>query len=196
MILFHAKLLVILLLLLLQAYAFIMPDGPWTLPVFPTQINVNYSELTDVPLDILFNGKRIPRILWTSMKDNPPKSFDQMSPHYQTMHQKNAANNWTFIFCDNNCVDNFFEKHWKGTKTYWVYKSLNRDIGVQAADLWRYCALWYYGGFYLDDDSIISKALDSCIHPEGITHSLPYLRTDSPTYSLTHSHCRYDDNIE
>ncbi len=162
-----------------------MPDGPpWTLPVFPTQIKVDYSEITDVPLDVLFNGKRIPRILWTSMKDNPPKSFDQMSPHYQTMHQQNAANNWTFIFCDNNCVDNFFEKHWKGTKTFWVYKSLNRDIGVQIADLWRYCALWYYGGLYLDDDSSISKVFDSCIHPEGITQSLPYLRADSPTYSL------------
>ncbi len=173
----EARLLVFVLLLLLQIRAFIMPDGPWMLPVFPAQTHVNYSEYTDVPVDVLFNGKRIPRIVWTSVKANPPKSFEQMPTHYQTMHQQNAPSNWTFIFCDNECVDNFFEKHWKNTKTYWVYKSLNRDIGVQIADLWRYCILWYYGGLYLDDDSVISNTFDNCINAEGIA---------LPTHSLSH----------
>ena len=99
----EAQLLVFVLLMLLQTRAFIMPDGPWMLPVFPAR-NVNYSEYTDVPVNILFNGKQIPRIVWTSIKANPPKSFEQMSPHYQKMHQRNAPSNWTFIFCDDGCI--------------------------------------------------------------------------------------------
>ncbi len=122
---------------------------PWNLPllpsVFPEQIYTNN------------NGKLIPRHLWMAFKAIPEL---RQQPDYLTkMLSRNSG--WNVTFADNEYIDAFMDKYYAGTSVHWAYKSVNPKLGVMYADIWRYSALYLFGGLYLDDDSYIESPYDN-----------------------------------
>lgn len=116
-------------------------------PVFPATL----PEVT------IFNqslGKYIPQKLWIAVKDRN----DPLPGHLQEFFNRN--NKWEVNICDNQCKDDFMSTVFGNTKIFWAYSMINPLVGASKADIWRYCALYTYGGVYLDDDSDIKTPLD------------------------------------
>lgn len=116
-------------------------------PVFPAKL----PEVT------IFNqslGKYIPQKLWIAVKDRN----DPLPGHLQEFFNRNSK--WEVNICDNQCKDDFMSTVFGNTKIYWAYSMINPLVGASKADIWRYCALYTYGGVYLDDDSDIKTPLD------------------------------------
>jgi mannosyltransferase OCH1-like enzyme len=59
--------------------------------------------------------------------------------------------------------DKFMNKSFANTSLLWAYNLISPKAGAAKADLWRYAALWIYGGVYIDDDSDIGAPLDNMI---------------------------------
>ena len=55
------------------------------------------------------------------------------------------------------------ETFFANTSILWAFKMANPLIGVSYSDMWRYCALWLFGGVYIDDDSSIGNLFDDII---------------------------------
>ena len=125
--------------------------GPWNLPVVP--------EEADRP-DLIENagGKSIPRHLWMAFKDVPEP--EDRRDHLVRMIERNEALNWTIHLEDNAAKTAFMEKYYRNTSVLWAYHSIHPKVGIAAADIWRYCVLWMFGGFYLDDDSYLAATFD------------------------------------
>ncbi len=125
---------------------------PWNLPLLPTY----EIEIGDEFKNTL--GKKIPRHLWMAFKDIP-KPEDR--PDYLTrMFNKNVALNWTLHLADNTDKMNFMEKYYNNTSLLWAYKIIHPKFGNTAADIWRYCVLYLFGGLYMDDDSYFESVWD------------------------------------
>ncbi len=61
--------------------------------------------------------------------------------------------------------DEFMNTTFAGTSYLWAYHMISPAAGAAKADLWRYAALWTYGGVYIDDDSDMKRPLDMMIDP-------------------------------
>jgi len=67
---------------------------------------------------------------------------------------------------DNTDKDKFMDKYFPGTSILHAYKNINAHAKVAASDIWRYCALYMFGGVYMDDDSSIGVPF------EKVTYSI------------------------
>jgi len=78
--------------------------------------------------------------------------------HYQKLVDNVKSNNthWNYMFFDDNDIENFVKT--KMPKYYNVYTHLPQKI--QKIDFFRYLAIYYYGGVYLDLDIQLTKPLD------------------------------------
>lgn len=120
-------------------------DDSW--PILPNSL----------PKVDLFNqslGKYIPQKLWIAVKSKE----DALPGHLTEFFNRNK--DWEVNICDNKCKDDFMSTVFGNTKVYWAYSMINPLVGAAKADIWRYSALYTYGGVYLDDDSDIKTPLD------------------------------------
>lgn len=120
---------------------------PSSWPLFPASL----------PPVTIYNetlGKYIPQRLWIAVKDRN----DPLPGHLNEFFQRNSK--WEVHICDNQCKDDFMSSVFGNTKIFWAYSMINPLVGASKADIWRYCALYTYGGVYLDDDSDIKTPLD------------------------------------
>lgn len=128
---------------------------PWNLPVLPsssTPIQLGNISLT--------GDKKIPRHLWLAVRD----LSDEMNWQLPPLFERNRG--WDVNLVTNEMKDIFMETVFANTSTLWAYNTINPAIGAAKADVWRYAALWVYGGVYIDDDSDMKVPLDDCINPE------------------------------
>lgn len=131
------------------------PNNPWNLPVVFPSLEFDSRYALDVPN---YGGKIPPRI-WINMREIPPKeNFTQYYQHLQNI--LNTAPSWTAYFMDEGKKDEFMRTFFKNTSILWAYEQISEDIRVAKSDIWRYCALYRFGGFYLDDDAYIDTPLD------------------------------------
>lgn len=131
---------------------------PWNLPVFPATLP-DYSFMMENS-----KGKLIPRHLWIGFKKIP--SPEEMSGHLQQVLERANSTYWTIHLLDDAAQDAFMDKYFHNTSVNWAYHTVNPEIGAAKGDIWRYCALYLFGGFYLDDDSYIGNHLDDLLHKD------------------------------
>lgn len=60
----------------------------------------------------------------------------------------------------------FLQIYYPNSSLVWAYQTIHSQVGVSACDLWRYAALYAFGGLYMDDDSDIQTDLEDAIQPE------------------------------
>lgn len=70
---------------------------------------------------------------------------------------------WTFLQFDDQECDHFMSLHFGG-EVYEAYRKINPTYGVARADLFRYCAMYTFGGLYLDIKSSATNKLEELIH--------------------------------
>lgn len=113
-------------------------NEPWNLPLLPPHFPELSSEFKNT------NGKQIPRHLWMAFKEIPDEK--NLPDHLRRMFMKNSALNWTLHLANNNDKLAFMEKYYYNTSLLWAYKSIHPKLGNSAADIWRYCVLYIFGG--------------------------------------------------
>ncbi|HYA85643.1 MAG TPA: glycosyltransferase [Nitrospirota bacterium] len=71
---------------------------------------------------------------------------------------------YEYLFFDNNHIDAFLNEHFP---EYCSLFQLFR-LPIQRYDFFRYLAIYYYGGFYLDLDVFLASSLDSLLKQECV----------------------------
>lgn len=138
-----------------------LPLLPMTLPSTPDEFflyNISKNQVPSTTDSNPFVRKNIPRILWVAVKNRN----DSLPGHFEEMMRQNS--DWTLKICDNECKDDFMSTVFAGTSIEALYNLINPTAYASKADIWRYCALYAYGGLYLDDDSLIGTPLSEVRH--------------------------------
>ena len=154
-------------------------DGPY--------LNATFSTLSDYT-------KHIPRQIFVTLKDVPPK-FKDLPPHilgYLT-HQKH----WSAIIANDKYVDRFMNEVFANTSVLWAYESITPSLFAAKADIWRYSVLYAYGGVYIDADASFHADLDKFILPSDkfilSCEKNKMYPCYQPTYPLGQSPVLYDN---
>lgn len=131
---------------------------PWNLPVLPATLP-DYHFMLENSL-----GKHIPRHMWMGFKTIPKP--EERSTYLTTVLERAAKANWTIHLMDDKSTDDFMDKYFANTSINWAYRMINPEIGAAKGDIWRYCALYLFGGLYMDDDAYIGSEFDDMIHEQ------------------------------
>jgi len=101
------------------------------------------------------NGNtRIPRIIWQTFATG-----DLPAPAVACRDSWAAFNpDWEYRFLDDHDIDTFVREH-SSAELHALFRSL--PLGVMRADLWRYLAVWVFGGLYTDIDTVCLAPVDS-----------------------------------
>jgi len=102
-------------------------------------------------------------------------------------------NGWNVFFAGDAEIENFMTMYYPNTSTLWAYNMIHPQARVATADIWRYAALFAFGGFYIDDDANFQTDPDQVIRPSDTlilsTESNPYNNICySPQYRLSDEH--------
>lgn len=108
----------------------------------------------------------IPKIIWQTWTDPNCLTEDRLHPIVKEQLQRTRSLNPTYqhnlLMGDD--MDNFVKTEYSNhPEILECYDKIN--ITVAKVDLWRYLALYKYGGVYLDMDSAINRPLDELIRP-------------------------------
>ena len=77
------------------------------------------------------------------------------------MLQTNA--DWNMYLYGDSEEHEFMERYFQNTSILWAFKLANPKIGVTYSDIFRYCALWLFGGVFMDDDASMATPLHKLI---------------------------------
>lgn len=139
------------------------PVEEWNLPVFP--VNYQFPPLppknsSSTATSLAYN-KKIPRILWVAVRSEEDALPANQPRHMRDLFDRNK--NWDVRMTSNEEKDKFINSTFEGTSLLWAYHMINPVCGAAKADIWRYAALWAYGGVYIDDDSDMISPLDDIL---------------------------------
>lgn len=88
-------------------------------------------------------------------------------PEYLKPFQKNVLkykSNWNYLFFDDDDIILFFKE--KMPEYYDFFIGL--QFKIQQIDFFRYCAVYFYGGIYLDLDFFLTRPLDIILNYECV----------------------------
>ena len=119
------------------------------------------------------NERKIPKKIFQTWRTK------QVSPEFQ-----NIINSWKiynpdyeyYLYDDNDCLK-FLQENFGFSS--WVVNIYNKlKSGAFKTDLWRYCVLYIYGGFYIDIDTLCLGKIDNVLYndtefvvPIDLTHA-------------------------
>ena len=78
----------------------------------------------------------------------PQKVFDNLETY---------APEYTLYLYDDDDIIEFFKTNYRDHQRY--IDRFNQLHGAHKADLWRYCALYHYGGLYMDVKTVLTRPL-------------------------------------
>ena len=172
--------------------ATISPATFHTLPLLPSEEWLAHT--LDMRLLNVTRRFQIPQLLWIAVKN-----ASQPLPSHLVNDLFKKNDKWTVVIVGNAEKDQFIDDVWNGTKVQWMYHAINPMLGAAKADIWRYVALYCYGGFYIDYDANMRTKLDDIIQPsdtlivaEDGTGYMDYFRpefklSNNATYTNYHS---------
>ena len=92
--------------------------------------------------------RRIPPVIWQTWRSRP----DPATPLGRQMRLLKARNpSHQYHFVDDKAQASFMRTNFTGEVAD-AYFSIDPENGAARADLWRYCVLWKFGGWYVDLD--------------------------------------------
>lgn len=121
----------------------------------------NGTKVSDHPL----KEKLITRNLWLGFKHIPSSESD-LNAHIVDFIDKARNQSWNVHMLGHQEQLNFLETYYPNSSLVWAYQTIHSQVGVSACDLWRYAALYAFGGLYMDDDSDIQTYLEDAVSPE------------------------------
>lgn len=61
---------------------------------------------------------------------------------------------------DDAAIDSFMTTYFSNTSILWAYQSVHPGAKIAGVDIWRYAALYTFGGFYMDDDADMLTSIE------------------------------------
>ena len=92
--------------------------------------------------------RRIPPVIWQTWRSRPDPATS-LGRQVRLLRARNPSHQYHFV--DDKAQASFMRTNMTGAVAE-AYFSINPDNGAARADLWRYCILWKYGGWYVDLD--------------------------------------------
>ena len=138
-------------------------ERPWEHPVIPANFDELINNEENSKLNKLSLSKPtdtlIPRNVWIAFREVPPINF--MPDHIKHLVARATEDKWTINLIDGDDAEDLFMKtYYAHTSIFWAYKLLSPAAVVSKVDIWRYCVLYAFGGFYMDDDANIKESLN------------------------------------
>lgn len=102
--------------------------------------------------------------------------------------------NFQYIFFDDEDMYSFMKNEFS---TYWQ-RFKNLKYKIQQIDVFRLCAVYYYGGVYLDMDILLEKSLDGLLNTGSLIFPIEY-KMNKETCEAYHDEYRFKElpcNIE
>lgn len=159
----------------------------YDLPLIPEGFDNLIENAYNLSLYKRQEDKKIPRNLFIGFREIPPMS--EMYKH--TLHIINHAkiSNWTINLMDQTLEEEFMNLYYSNTSLLWAYQSINDNVKAAAGDIWRYAALYAFGGFYIDDDAYIETSIEDIVRPNDTIilakEGLKYLECYDNSYHLS-----------
>lgn len=101
----------------------------------------------------------IPCLFWMTTKN-----VSELETTYRWIPRTIIRNaDWHIHISDDNEMDTFMERVFRGTKVLWAFNMINRKLPPARTDIWRYAVLWVYGGGYMDIDSDIRTPFNEIV---------------------------------
>ncbi len=107
---------------------------------------------------------RIPKILWQSYKSIDRLPAESL-PGIDSWLRLNPG--WVYHFCSDEDIEAFF-RAFRGGEYLELFHAM--PLAVMKADLWRYSALYQFGGVYADIDTTCLAPLEDWLDPEVGMH--------------------------
>jgi len=134
----------------------------WKIP----QLTDKYKDVVELPFEIkpvnLNRVQKIPKHVYQTNKTNVLQ--DDLKEIYKSLRRKNPEYEFHF-YDDQACRDFLLENY--GQTTLQCFDNL--VPGAFKADLWRYAALYKFGGIYMDMDLVPIAPFREIIDPEADT---------------------------
>jgi mannosyltransferase OCH1-like enzyme len=137
-----------------------MKEDGWDYPLIPPNLdelasNEDFAKTNNLNLSTLV-GNAIPRNVWIAFREVPPMEF--MPENVKKVMEVAKSENWAVNLMDgDDAEDQFMLTYFAHSAIHWAYKLISPAAAVSKVDIWRYCVLYLFGGFYMDDDSSMSK---------------------------------------
>jgi mannosyltransferase OCH1-like enzyme len=104
----------------------------------------------------------IPKIIWQTCSFKKDKIPDYIQLHVDTWKEKNP--DWAYKYFHDQDCSNYMKIDFP--LYYEIYESIK--LPFAKSDFWRYCALYEFGGFYADIDTVCLNSLSSWVDNESI----------------------------
>lgn len=101
---------------------------------------------------------RVPKIIWQTYKSIEQLPEESL-PCMDSWLQMNPE--WAYHFCSDSDIEEFFHS-FRGGEFMELYRAM--PMPVMKADLWRYAALFEFGGFYADIDTTCRAPLQDWLN--------------------------------
>ena len=141
-------------------------EKPWLLPTLP----VNLDDLTQVDLNAKYatpsDNKKIPKNLFINFREVPPQDVLFGGKYYKNLKiilENYVSKDWKIHLFGESERNQFMNYYFQNTSILWIYNQINPLRQVAASDIWRYCALYIWGGAYFDDDIGFHTSLNQII---------------------------------
>jgi len=121
-------------------------------------------------------GRRIPPVIWQTWR-NKPDPATPLGRQVRLLKARNPAHEYHFV--DDAAQAHFMRTNVTGDVSR-AYFSIDPENGAARADLWRYCVLYRYGGWYIDLDVGCRTPLQD-LHSAGDELAFAYERSVLPT---------------
>ena len=120
--------------------------------------------------------RRIPPVIWQTWR-NKPDPATSLGRQVRLLKARNPAHEYHFV--DDAAQAAFMRTNVTGDVSE-AYFSIDPENGAARADLWRYCVLYRYGGWYIDLDVGCRTPLQD-LHKAGDELAFAYERSALPT---------------
>ena len=120
-------------------------------------------------------GRRIPPVIWQTWR-NKPDPATPLGRQVRLLKARNPAHEYHFV--DDKAQAAFMRTNFTGEISK-AYFSIDPENGAARADLWRYCVLYRYGGWYIDLDVGCRAPLQE-LHKAGDELAFAYERSVLP----------------
>jgi len=121
-------------------------------------------------------GRRIPPVIWQTWRSQP-RPETPLGRQVRLLKARNPSHAYRFV--DDEAQAAFMRTNFTGEVSR-AYFSIDPENGAARADLWRYCVLYRYGGWYIDLDVGCRTPLQD-LHSAGDELAFAYERSPLPT---------------
>jgi len=129
-----------------------------SLPVIPITLDLTIHNRRSTSINLASaDNYFIPRNVWLAFRSIP--KVGSYATYLEKFINRCHNDSWSVNMVDGDGMDKFMKTYFSNSSIYWAYNSFSEYASVSKVDIWRYCVLYTFGGFFLDDDAYIESHL-------------------------------------